>query len=127
MLQGDIEAVASKQPLELTKLLESISGSDAHKADYEKFDVDRRAAQEKLAFIQSKKRNTAVEKRQKKEQKLEAEQHIKLQEQLVWFPFSTFLARALMYPRQQTSRSAAITTLVAFLTHAFIIPHDRKL
>ena len=86
MLQGDIEAVASKQPLELTKLLESISGSDAHKADYEKFDMDRRAAQEKLAFIQSKKRNTAAEKRQKKEQKLEAEQHIKLQEQLVYFP-----------------------------------------
>lgn len=75
--------MASKQPLELTKLLESISGSEAFKADYEKFDAERRAAQEKLAFIQSKKRNTAAEKRQKKEQKVEAERHIKLQEDLV--------------------------------------------
>ena len=75
--------MASKQPPELTKLLESISGSETFKADYEKYDADRRAAQEKLAFIQSKKRNTAAEKRQKKEQKVEAERHIKLQEQLV--------------------------------------------
>ena len=82
-MQGDIEAVASKQPLELTKLLESISGSDTFKADYEKFDAERRTAQNKLAFIQSKKRNTAAEKRQKKEQKAEAERHIKLQEELV--------------------------------------------
>ena len=82
-MQGDIEAVASKQPLELTKLLESISGSDTYKADYEKFDADKQAAQEKLNFIQSKKKNTAAEKRQKKEQKVEAERHLKLQEQLV--------------------------------------------
>lgn len=78
--------MASKQPLELTKLFESISGSDAFKANYEKYDAERKAAQEKLAFIQSKKRNTAAEKRQKKEQKLEAERHVKLQEQLVSHP-----------------------------------------
>lgn len=82
-LQGDIEAVAGKQPTELTKLFESISGSEAFKADYEKLDTERRAAQERLAFVQSKKKNTAAEKRQKKEQKLEAERHVKLQQQLV--------------------------------------------
>ena len=29
LVQGDIEAVAGKQPMDLTRLFESISGSDA--------------------------------------------------------------------------------------------------
>jgi len=85
-VQGDIEAVAGKQPLDLTKLFESISGSDAYKADYEKYDAEMKDAQEKLAFVQSKKKTTAAEKRQKKEQKVEAERHLKMQEQLVTNP-----------------------------------------
>ena len=75
--------MASKQPLELTKLFESISGSDAFKANYEKYSTEHKAAQERLAYVQSKKKNTAAEKRQKKEQKAEAERHVKLQQQLV--------------------------------------------
>ncbi len=83
LVQGDIEAVAGKQPMDLTRLFESISGSDAYKADYEKYDAEMKEAQERFAFVQSKKKTTAAEKRQKKEQKAEAEKHIKMQEQLV--------------------------------------------
>ena len=80
--------MASKQPLDLTRLFESISGSDAYKADYEKYDLEMKEAQERFAFVQSKKKTTAAEKRQKKEQKVEAEKHVKMQQQLVtYLPF----------------------------------------
>ena len=75
--------MASKQPLDLTRLFERISGSDAYKADYEKHDLEMKEAQERFAFVQSKKKTTAAEKRQKKEQKVEAEKHVKMQQQLV--------------------------------------------
>jgi len=83
LVQGDIEAVAGKQPQDLTKLFESISGSDAYKADYEKFQGEMDEAHQRFLFAQTKKKTTAAEKRQKKEQKVEAEKHIKKQEQLV--------------------------------------------
>ena len=82
-MQGDIEAIASKQATELTKLFESISGSDAYKAEFDRLEIKRKEAQDHLGYVQGKKKNTAAEKRQKKEQKAEAEKHIKMQEELV--------------------------------------------
>lgn len=96
-MQGDIEAVASKQPQDLTRLFESISGSDAYKADYEKYDLEMKEAQERFAFVQSKKKTTAAEKRQKKEQKVEAERHVKMQQQLVPFPSSALSHQGMNY------------------------------
>ena len=82
-MQGDIEHVAGLQPSQITTLFESISGSETFKADYEKLEVAKKEAEEKLQFVLAKKKNTHAEKRQKKAQKEEAEKHIAKQQELV--------------------------------------------
>ncbi|KAL5561913.1 hypothetical protein UlMin_031660, partial [Ulmus minor] len=82
VFQGDVESIASKNPKELTVLIEQISGSDELKKDYEKYEEDKATAEEKSALIYQKKRTIVMERKQKKEQKEEAEKHLRLQEQL---------------------------------------------
>lgn len=82
-MQGDVESIASKNPKELTALVEQISGSDELKKDYEQFEEEKGAAEEKSALVYQKKKTVVMERKQKKEQKEEAEKHIRLQEQLV--------------------------------------------
>nr|KYP44260.1 Structural maintenance of chromosomes protein 1A [Cajanus cajan] len=82
VFQGDVESIASKNPKELTALVEQISGSDELKRDYEKFEEEKGAAEEKSALVYQKKKTVVLERKQKKEQKEEAEKHIRLQEQL---------------------------------------------
>ena len=79
-----MESIASKNPKELTALLEQISGSDDLKRDYEKYEEEKARAEENSALIYTKKRTIVMERKQKKEQKEEAEKHLRLQEQLVW-------------------------------------------
>lgn len=83
-MQGDVESVASKNPKEFTVLLEQISGSDELKRDYEKYEEEKARAEEQSALVYTKKRTIVSERKQKKEQKEEAEKHLRLQEQLVW-------------------------------------------
>lgn len=78
-----MESIASKNPKELTALLEQISGSDELKKDYEDFEEQKARAEEKSALVYQKKRTTVIERKQKKEQKEEAEKHLRLQDQLV--------------------------------------------
>ena len=66
----------------LTHLFEQISGSDAFKAEYENLEKEKLAADERLTFNLAKKRTAAADRKAKKEQKDEAERHIKLQEEL---------------------------------------------
>lgn len=82
VFQGDVESIASKNPKELTALLEQISGSDEEKKLYEDLEEKKASAEEKSALIYQKKRTVVMERKQKKEQKEEAEKHIRLQEQL---------------------------------------------
>lgn len=82
VFQGDVESIASKNPKELTALLEQISGSDDLKKDYEDLEEQKARAEEKSALVYQKKRTVVMERKQKKEQKEEAEKHLKLQEQL---------------------------------------------
>ena len=49
LLQGDIEAVAAKSPMELTHLFEQISGSDAHKRSYDELQQAQVKAEEKAS------------------------------------------------------------------------------
>ncbi|GMY06271.1 structural maintenance of chromosomes protein 1, partial [Fagus crenata] len=79
---GDVESIASKNPKELTALLEQISGSDELKREYEKCEEDKARAEEQSALAYQKKRTIVMERKQKKEQKEEAEKHLRLQEQL---------------------------------------------
>lgn len=78
-----MESIASKNPKELTALLEQISGSDELRRDYDKCEEEKAAAEEKSALAYQKKRTIVLERKQKKEQKEEAEKHLRLQNQLV--------------------------------------------
>lgn len=78
-----MESIASKNPKELTGLIEQISGSDELKRDYEQFEEEKASAEEKSALVYQKKKTMVMERKQKKEQKEEAEKHIRLQDQLV--------------------------------------------
>ncbi|CAL8178356.1 unnamed protein product [Prunus armeniaca] len=82
VFQGDVESIASKNPKELTALLEQISGSDDLKRDYEKYEEEKAIAEEKSALVYQRKRTIVLERKQKKEQKEEAEKNLRLQDQL---------------------------------------------
>ncbi|KAF7120178.1 hypothetical protein RHSIM_Rhsim13G0035400 [Rhododendron simsii] len=82
VFQGDVESIASKNPRELTALIEQISGSDELKGDYEKLEEEKARAEEKSTLVYQKKRTIVSERKQKKEQKEEAEKHLRLQDQL---------------------------------------------
>ncbi|KAB1200942.1 Structural maintenance of chromosomes protein 1 [Morella rubra] len=82
VFQGDVESIASKNPKELTALLEQISGSDELKREYDKCEEEKASAEEKSALAYQKKRTIVMERKQKKEQKEEAEKHLRLQNQL---------------------------------------------
>ncbi|EHA8592278.1 putative Structural maintenance of chromosomes protein 1 [Cocos nucifera] len=83
VFQGDVESIASKNPKELTALLEQISGSDELKKDYEDLEEQKARAEEKSALVYQEKRTVVMERKQKKAQKEEAEKHLRLQDQLV--------------------------------------------
>ncbi|KAG0474701.1 hypothetical protein HPP92_014387 [Vanilla planifolia] len=82
VFQGDVESIASKNPKELTVLLEQISGSDELKKDYEDLEEQKARAEEKSALVYQEKRTIVMERKQKKAQKEEAEKHLHLQDQL---------------------------------------------
>uniref|UniRef100_A0A2P2LWW5 Structural maintenance of chromosomes protein n=6 Tax=Rhizophora mucronata TaxID=61149 RepID=A0A2P2LWW5_RHIMU len=82
VFQGDVESIASKNPKELTALLEQISGSEELKREYEDLEEKKASAEEKSALVYQKKRTVVMERKQKKEQKEEAEKHLRLQQQL---------------------------------------------
>ncbi|XAR61094.1 hypothetical protein NMG60_11034705 [Bertholletia excelsa] len=82
VFQGDVESIASKNPKELTTLLEQISGSEELKGEYERLEEQKAIAEEKSTLVYQKKRTIVLERKQKKEQKEEAEKHLRLQDQL---------------------------------------------
>ncbi|KAH9959956.1 cohesin complex subunit psm1 [Russula dissimulans] len=73
VFQGDVEAVASQSPKELTRLVEQISGSLELAAEYEKAREDQDRATENATHNFTKRRAIAGEIKQYKEQKGEAE------------------------------------------------------
>ncbi|KAF9225691.1 condensin complex subunit SMC1 [Gyrodon lividus] len=73
VFQGDVEAVASQSPRELTRLIEQISGSLELAPDYEKAKEAQERATENATFNFTKRRGITGEIRQYKEQKGEAE------------------------------------------------------
>lgn len=73
VFQGDVEAVASQSPRELTRLIEQISGSLELAPDYERAKEAQERATENATFNFTKRRGITGEIRQYKEQKSEAE------------------------------------------------------
>jgi structural maintenance of chromosome 1 len=82
VFQGDIENVAQMQPRDLTNLFEHISGSAAYRQQYEELEKRKAEAEEKVTYIFSRKKAITQEKKQKKDQKEEAERHTALQQDL---------------------------------------------
>ncbi|KAF6764433.1 cohesin complex subunit psm1 [Ephemerocybe angulata] len=73
VFQGDVEAVASQSPRELSRLIEQISGSLELAGEYEKAKEEQEKATENATFNFTKRRGIAGEIKQYKEQKTEAE------------------------------------------------------
>ena len=73
VFQGDVEAIASQSPQDLTRLIEQISGSLEHKAEYEKLQVEAEQALENQNFQLHRRRGINSEIKQYREQKREAE------------------------------------------------------
>jgi len=82
VFQGDVESIASKNPKELTALLEQISGSDELRREYDELEEQKARAEEKSALVYQEKRTIVMERKQKKVQKEEAEKHLRLQQDL---------------------------------------------
>ena len=73
VFQGDVEAVASQSPRELSRLIEQISGSLELSGEYEKAKEAQERATESATFNFTKRRGIAGEIKQYKEQKSEAD------------------------------------------------------
>ena len=82
VFQGDIENVAQMSPKDLTNLFETISGSASLRKEYEESESKLKDAESMMAVVFSKRKAIMAEKRQKKEQKTEAEKHMGLMAQL---------------------------------------------
>ena len=83
VFQGDVEAVASQSPKELTRLIEQISGSLELAPEYENAKEAQERATENATFNFTKRRGITGEIRQYREQKSEAERYGSLRKQKV--------------------------------------------
>ena len=75
VFQGDVEAIASQSPRDLTKLIEQISGSLEYKADYENLKEEAEVAVENQNFALHRRRGINSEIKQYTDQKNEADNY----------------------------------------------------
>ncbi len=73
VFQGDVEAIASQSPKDLTRLIEQISGSLEYKAEYERLEAEAEQAAENQNYNLHRRRGINSEIKQYQEQKREAE------------------------------------------------------
>src|SRR5690606_1119277 len=77
VFQGDVEAIASQSPKDLTRLIEQISGSLEYKAEYERLKAEQDKAAETANFNLNRRRGINAEIKQYQEQKQEVENYEK--------------------------------------------------
>jgi structural maintenance of chromosome 1 len=75
VFQGDVEAVASQSPKDLTRLIEQISGSLEYKAEYDQLKIESEKAIDDQTFKLNQRRAINAEIKQYQEQKQEAEEY----------------------------------------------------
>lgn len=73
VFQGDVENIANQTPKDLAKLIEQISGSLDHKAEYEKLEVEEKQASEDHIEKTNQKRTINTEIRRYSDEKKEAD------------------------------------------------------
>ena len=81
VFQGDVEAIASQSPRDLTKLIEQISGSLEYKAEYERLKAQTEEANEHQSHNLNRRRGINSEIKVYQEQKREAENYAKKAEE----------------------------------------------
>jgi len=82
VFQGDVEAIASQSPRDLTRLIEQVSGSIELKEEYERLKEEQEKATEDSTYNFNKKRGINAEMKQFKKQKEEAENYKQLTKKL---------------------------------------------
>lgn len=98
VFQGDVESIASKSPLELTKMIEHICGSDLLTPDYENFRKLKEEAEETTIFTLQKKKMFISQCKEVKAQKDEADYYQKrkklladtMEEYFLWLAWKTY-------------------------------------
>eukprot|EP00002_Diphylleia_rotans_P023070 TRINITY_DN4533_c0_g1_i4.p1 TRINITY_DN4533_c0_g1~~TRINITY_DN4533_c0_g1_i4.p1 ORF type:complete len:1175 (+),score=260.58 TRINITY_DN4533_c0_g1_i4:389-3913(+) len=75
VFQGDVESIAAKSPIELTKMVELISGSIELKEEYDRLLLEKDKAEQETIFHYQKRKGLAAEKKQYKEQTEEAKKY----------------------------------------------------
>lgn len=81
VFQGDVEAIATQKPQDLTNMIEQVSGSLEYKKDYERLKAELEVADEEQAIQLTRRRQMNAEIRQHKEQKDAADKYMqKVQE-----------------------------------------------
>jgi structural maintenance of chromosome 1 len=90
VFQGDVESVASKSPLELTHLLEQISGSDLYQREYEELKQKKEEIEETTIFSMQKKKMYETQRKEVKTQKNEAEYFQNQKEELEQLKVSSY-------------------------------------
>ena len=75
VFQGDVEAIASQSPKDLTRMIEQVSGSLEYKSEYDKLKVEAEKTAETAAFNLNRRRAINAEIKQYQEQKKEAENY----------------------------------------------------
>ncbi|KAL1961768.1 hypothetical protein VTN77DRAFT_1055 [Rasamsonia byssochlamydoides] len=81
VFQGDVEAIASQSPKDLTRLIEQISGSLEYKAEYERLKAEQEEAAEQQTYQLNRRRGINSEIKQYQEQKREAENYARKAEE----------------------------------------------
>lgn len=82
VFQGKIDSLVSQEnSMELTEMMEEVSGSVEYKKEYERLQEEKEKAEEQTIMNMQKKRGFIAEKKQYKEQKEEAERYQKLVEE----------------------------------------------
>ena len=77
VFQGDVEAIASQSPRDLTRLIEQISGSLEYKAEYERLKGIQDEALDQQNYTHQRRRGINSELKQYQEQKREADDYAK--------------------------------------------------
>ncbi|KAF9892884.1 Structural maintenance of chromosomes protein 1 [Aspergillus nanangensis] len=81
VFQGDVEAIASQSPRDLTRLIEQISGSLEYKAEYERLKAEAEEAADQQTVQLNRRRGINSEIKQYQEQKREADNYARKSEE----------------------------------------------
>lgn len=82
VFQGDVEAVATRSPKDLTRLLETISGSEEIREEYDRTKMELEAALEDSASGFSRKRGVAAELKAIQDQRADGKRYSQLMDKL---------------------------------------------